>query len=78
MRRLSPVIDEEPPARVIDVDGRGMLVHAAGGRTVAVVGLTDVIVVDTPDALLVCSAQAAQDVKRVVDRLKEEGRDDLL
>ncbi len=73
-----PVIDEEPPARVIDVDGRGILVHAAGGRTVAVVGLTDVIVVDTPDALLVCSAQAAQDVKRVVDRLKEEGREDLL
>ncbi len=73
-----PVIDVEPPARVIDVDGRGVFVHAAGGRTVAVVGLTDVIVVDTPDALLVCSAQAAQDVKKVVDRLKAEGRDDLL
>ncbi len=72
-----PVIDEEPPARVIDVAGQRVLVHAAGGRTVAVVGLTDVIVVDTPDALLVCSALAAQDVKKVVDRLKDEGRDDL-
>ena len=33
--------------------GHDVLVHAAGGRLVAVVGLGDVIVVDTPDALLV-------------------------
>jgi mannose-1-phosphate guanylyltransferase len=73
-----PVISAEAPARVIEVDGRDVLVHAAGGRTVAVVGLDDVIIVDTPDALLVSSAEAAQDVKKVVDRLKAEGRDDLL
>lgn len=73
-----PVITAEPPARVIDIDGRDVLVHAAGGRTVAVVGLDGVVVVDTPDALLVSSIEAAQDVKRVVDRLKAEGRDDLL
>lgn len=73
-----PVISEEAPARVIDVDARDVLVHAAGGRTVAVVGLDDVVIVDTPDALLISSAAAAQDVKKVVERLKEEGRDDLL
>jgi mannose-1-phosphate guanylyltransferase len=74
----TPVISAQPPARVIDVDGRNVLVHAAGGRLVAIVGLDDIVVVDTPDALLVSSAEAAQDVKKVVDRLKEEGRDDLL
>jgi mannose-1-phosphate guanylyltransferase len=73
-----PVIFEEAPARVIDVDGRNVLVHAAGGRTVAVVGLDDVIIIDTPDALLVSSADASQDVKKVVDRLREEGREELL
>jgi mannose-1-phosphate guanylyltransferase len=73
-----PVISEQAPARVIDVDGRDVFVHAAGGRLVAVVGLDDVVIVDTPDALLVSSAEAAQDVKKVVDRLKDEGRDDLL
>lgn len=72
------VVTEEAGSRVIDIDGRRVLVHAAGGRTVAVVGLDDVIIVDTPDALLVSSAEAAQDVKKVVDCLKEEGRDDLL
>ena len=77
-REGTPVISVQPPARVIDVDGRNVLVHAAGGRLVAIVGLDDIVVVDTPDALLVSSAEAAQDVKKVVDRLKDEGRDDLL
>ena len=69
------VISSEGDARVIDVGGRDVLVHAAGGRTVATVGLEDVIVVDTPEALLVISADAAQDVKKVVNQLKDEGSD---
>jgi mannose-1-phosphate guanylyltransferase len=71
----APVISAEGSARVIDVDGVDVLVHAAGERTVATVGLRGVIVVDTPDALLVISTDAAQDVKQVVERLKEEGSD---
>lgn len=43
------------------------------GRLVAVVGLTDVIVVDTPDAILVCHRERAQDVRRVVDELARRG-----
>lgn len=74
----APVINAEEPARVLDIDGHDVLVHAAGGRLVAVVGLEGVIVVDTPDALLVAAADAAQDVKKVVDRLRAEGRTDLL
>ncbi|CAN5473490.1 mannose-1-phosphate guanylyltransferase [soil metagenome] len=67
-----------PPAQIVDVRSRDVLVHASGGRLVAVVGLADVIVVDTPEALLVCSADAAQDVREVVERLRAEGRTDLL
>lgn len=44
----------------------------------AIVGVEDVVVVDTPDALLISSADAAQDVKKIVERLKADGRDDLL
>lgn len=69
------VVTTEGAARVIDVGSRDSLVHAAGGRTVATVGLEGVIVVDTPDALLVISADAAQDVKAVVNQLKDEGSD---
>jgi mannose-1-phosphate guanylyltransferase len=42
-----------------------------GGRLVALVGVDDVVVVDTPDALLVTTRAHAQQVKAVVDRLKE-------
>ncbi len=71
-------IHREPGSEVIEVGADRVLVHAAGGRLVAVVGLRDVIVVDTPDALLVCAGDAAQDVKQVVERLVADGRRDLL
>ena len=48
------------------------------GRLVVTIGLEDMVVVDTPDALLVCPKDRAQDVKAVVDQLKREGRDELL
>jgi len=62
---------------VTTVDASGVVV-AASGRRVAVVGIDDVVVVDTPDAVLVTTRARAQDVKRVVDALKAEGRDDLM
>jgi mannose-1-phosphate guanylyltransferase len=65
-------------ADVMGVGARDVLVHAAGSRLVVVVGLSDAIVVDTPDAVLVCARDAAQDVKKVVDRLVAEGRRERL
>jgi mannose-1-phosphate guanylyltransferase len=47
-------------------------------RLLAVVGLEDVIVVDTGDAVLVCARDKAQDVKKVVQWLQTQNRDDLL
>ncbi len=58
------------------IDSTGLVVPAAG-RTIAVVGLDDVVVVDTPDALLVTTRERAQQVKAVVAALKAQGRDDL-
>ena len=46
-------------------------------RLIAVVGLDDVVIVDTPDALLVSTRDRAQDVKVIVDRLAAEGRKEL-
>lgn len=53
------------------LDTRGSLVYAHGGKPVAVLGLDDVVVVDTPEALLVCRKSDAQRVKEVVEKLKE-------
>jgi len=49
-----------------------------GGRTLAVLGLDDVVVVDTGDALLVTTTAHAQDVKSLVEALKVSGRSDLV
>ena len=53
------------------------VVVPAGGRLVALVGVDDMVVVDTPDAVLVARRDRAQDVKALVDRLRASGRADL-
>ena len=69
------VLGDGDLVRTADTSG---LVVPAAGRTVAVVGLDDVVVVDTPDALLVTTRARAQDVKTIVAALSEDGHDELL
>lgn len=57
--------------RVIDLESRRSIVYA-DRRVVATIGLADMIVVDTPDATLVCPKSRAQDVKKVVEVLKRQ------
>jgi len=47
-------------------------------RLMATIGLRDLIVVDTEDVLLVMPRDRAQDVKKILDRLKESGQDGYL
>lgn len=47
---------------------------SASGRVVAAVGLDNVVIVETDDAVLVVRRDRAQDVKRIVERLKVKGR----
>jgi mannose-1-phosphate guanylyltransferase/mannose-6-phosphate isomerase len=58
---------------VITEDSTGCLLYSES-RLVAVVGLTDHIVVETKDAVLVAPKDRVQDVKQLVARLKSEGR----
>jgi mannose-1-phosphate guanylyltransferase/mannose-6-phosphate isomerase len=54
-------------------DSRNTLVHATS-RLVSVVGLDDVVVVETPDAVMVVDRARSQDVKHVVGQLQSAGR----
>lgn len=47
-------------------------------RFVTVLDIDHIVVVETPDAILVCSKEKAQNVKQIVDYLKEQGREELL
>lgn len=64
-------------ARVLSDSASGILVSDTG-RLVALIGLEDVIVVDTADALLVTSKQHAQKVKSLVESLRQSGHSELL
>jgi mannose-1-phosphate guanylyltransferase/mannose-6-phosphate isomerase len=57
--------------RVVDIDSGRSIVYA-DRRVVATIGLQDMVVVDTPDATLVCPKSRAQDVKKVVEILKQQ------
>ena len=48
------------------------------GRLVALLGLTDVVVIDTDDALLICDRSRAQEVRELVEELKRRGSTDLI
>ena len=61
---------------VLAKDATGLVIPASG-RTVAVLGLDDIVVVDTPDALLVTTRARAQDVRVLTDLLKASGRSGL-
>jgi len=56
------------------IDSTGCFVHTEG-RVVAALGLKDVVIVDTPDALLVMPKERAQDVKKVVEAVRASGDD---
>ncbi len=64
-------------ASYINIESRGCIVSGNGG-VVATVGVNDLIVVSTGDALLVCPKNRAQDVKKVVEKLSEKGLQDYL
>jgi mannose-1-phosphate guanylyltransferase len=60
-------------ADVLLYDADRTVVVPRSGRLVTAVGVQDLIIVDTPDALLVCPRDRAQDVKQLVESLKERG-----
>ena len=49
-------------------------VHSTSNRLVSVIGLSNLIVVDTQDAVLVTNKEHAQDVKNIVEKIKKSGR----
>jgi mannose-1-phosphate guanylyltransferase len=62
---------------LVDCNG-SKVISADGGPFVAMLGVNDTLVISTKDAVLVLDKSRAQDVRRVVDLLRELGREDLL
>jgi mannose-1-phosphate guanylyltransferase len=62
---------------VVSLDS-GNCVVSSPGKLTALIGIEDLIIVETPDALLVCRKDRAQDVSKLTELLKEKGMRDLL
>ena len=54
------------------VDSANNIVFSAGGKRIALIGVEDLIVVETDDAILVADRNKADDIKKLVDQLPEE------
>jgi len=57
-------------ANTLNLNSRGTCVFSRGNRLISTIGLKDIVIADTPDALLVCNKDNAQDVKGLVEKLK--------
>lgn len=61
----------------VAIDAQGNYVYAPG-KAIALVGVSNLVVVETEDALLITTRERSQDVGKVVAELKARGRDDLV
>ncbi len=71
------VIIKGEGGEVINIDTSDAIIHTSG-RTIAIIDVDNIAVIDTPDVLLICAKSRAQSVKKIVEKLKEEKRTELL
>ncbi|MBI5119128.1 mannose-1-phosphate guanylyltransferase [Candidatus Poribacteria bacterium] len=64
-------------AEVVSIESTGNIIHSTK-KLVAVIGLKNIVIIETDDALLVCPKERAPEVRRVVEELKKRGLDAYL
>jgi len=79
---LDEVIEKDDSGNIlkgntIDIGSQNSIVFS-GERLVATIGLKDMVVVDTPDATLVTTKDRVQEVRKIVDTLRQNGREEHL
>lgn len=70
--------DNHIKANHIGVDTESSLIYGHSTKLIATIGLKDLVIIDTPDALLICQKGRSQDVKKIVEQLKNSGQHGLL
>lgn len=71
------IVADQENIKTLAIASQNNLIHA-DGRLVALVGVNDMIVVDTDEILMICPKERSQDVKKLVERLKEENKKEYL
>lgn len=76
--RLSENEENVIKGQCIAIDTKNSLIYGDGEKLITIVGMDNLIVVDTADALMICKKEDAQRVKDIVNKLEEGGYHSLL
>ncbi|MFZ2193398.1 MAG: sugar phosphate nucleotidyltransferase [Candidatus Moraniibacteriota bacterium] len=57
----------------LNIDTSGCIIYGRDDKLIATIGIDDLVIIDTDDALLICPKSRSQDVKKTVMELKERG-----
>lgn len=76
---LSDIAQEKQtaPENHISIDSKNIFIHSATNRTVATSGVSDLIIIENDDCILVQKKGESDNVKKVVDYLKEHNRKEI-
>jgi len=64
--------------KCIQIDSRGNLIYSQTGKLTALAGISNTIVVETENVLLICPKERAQDVKKLVEAMEKKGMAEYL
>ena len=71
------VVSDSGEVHTLAINSQNNLLHA-NNRLIALVGIDDLIVIDTEEILMIAPKKRSQEVKKLVERLKEEGKEEYL
>ncbi len=71
------ILGEGTNIHTLSIESHNNLIHTSG-RLVAIVGVDDLVVIDTDEILMIVPKSRTQDVKKIVTRLKEEKQKEYL
>lgn len=71
------ILSDSNTPDVLTLESQGNMIEA-NGRLIALYGIHDMIVIDTPEILMIAPKQNSQEVKKLVEKLKEDGRKEYL
>lgn len=81
-RALSALLPADAQGNVVVGEQRGLDTSGcyiySPNKLVATIGITDLVVIETEDVLLICPKERDQDVRKLVELLAREGREDML
>ena len=62
---------------IISIDSKNCIIEASD-KLIATIGLDNIVVVDTPDATLICNKTSTNDIKKILEALRKENKEEYL